>query len=231
MRTTLLAQIDSAIGGKVAVDLPNGKNLIGAFYQPRLVWTDIAVLKKLPTKQVCNGLAEAVKYGIIRDKALFVYMERNYQRILEPKVLMHIVERCSRIKAEVVRQDEREIKGIRSILNFGHTIGHAVEAASHYRYDHGEAVALGMRVALEISVQMKMLKPVSAQRVNRLLDHIELPRKIEKVSLRNVLAVMEHDKKFKAGKNRFVLATKIGRVKLRENIPLPLIRLAVKKLF
>ena len=127
--TTFLAQIDSAIGGKVAIDLPIGKNLIGAFHQPKVVWSDVSVLATLDQRQMRNGLAEAVKYGVIADKKLFAYIARHYRQLLDlqPAVLEHVVVRCSRIKASVVVADEKETKGIRTILNFGHTVGHAVE--------------------------------------------------------------------------------------------------------
>jgi len=229
--TTLLAQIDSAIGGKTAVDLLDGKNLIGAFYQPKIVWTDVATLKKLPKEQMRNGLAEAVKYGIIKDQRLFAYIERHYKKILSgnAKFLLPLLVRCSQIKANVVMRDEKETKGIRTILNFGHTVGHAIEAASHYRYDHGEAVALGMRVASDISAKLGLLSKQGVERINGLLDAIRLPRKIEHVSLTNILRIMEHDKKFRGGTNRFVLATRIGHVKVVEGIPLAVIHRAIQR--
>ena len=176
--TTLLAQIDSAIGGKVGIDLPSGKNLVGAFYQPLLVWSDVHVLSTLDERQLRNGLAEAVKYGAICDKGLFDYIENNLKKIfaLEPKVIREVVYQCSRIKAKVVMSDERETRGIRTILNFGHTVGHAIEAANQYQdYHHGEAVALGMRVAAEISHQMGFLNSEHQDRLGKLLSAIGLP--------------------------------------------------------
>lgn len=229
--TTLLAQIDSSIGGKTAIDLKYGKNLVGAFYQPKLVFSDTKVLKTLTRRQIQNGLAEAIKYGIIKDPALFAYIERNHAKFLkgDPEVLNHIVERCSRIKADVVTADEKETRGIRTILNFGHTAGHAVEAASRYgHYQHGEAVALGMRVAANISRSMGLLKATDDSRINQLIDAVGLPKKIEQVKLKDVMELMKHDKKFVAGKNRFVLATKIGQVKVIEGVPLDLITSAIK---
>ena len=219
--TTLLGQIDSAIGGKTAIDLKYGKNLVGAFYQPRLVFSDTKTLKTLSRRQIQNGLAEAVKYGVIADASLFAYLERNYAKFLrlDSTVLNHVIECCSRIKAKVVAMDERDTAGIRAILNFGHTAGHAVEAASRYgRYQHGEAVALGMRVAAEISVALKLFKPADALRLNRLLNNIGLPQKISGTKLKAILDVMRHDKKFIGPRNRFVLATKIGQVKIVEGI-------------
>ncbi|MBF0521569.1 MAG: 3-dehydroquinate synthase [Candidatus Omnitrophica bacterium] len=229
--TTLLAQIDSAIGGKVAVDLAAGKNLVGAFYQPKLVFSDVSVLSTLSKRQMLNGFAEAVKYGIIYDKKLFKYIALNYKKLLafDAHALDFVVSACSRIKAKVVSQDEREAKGIRTILNFGHTVGHAVEAAAGYDvYHHGEAVALGMRVAAYISQEMGMLSMEEAKTINRLLSDIGLPEKIGKIPLKDILRTMQHDKKFLSKKNRFVLATAIGQVKVVEGIPLEIIQKAIK---
>ncbi len=228
--TTLLAQIDSAIGGKTAIDLKYGKNLVGAFYQPKMVYSDTKVLKTLSPRQIRNGLAEAVKYGVIDDAALFRFIEAGYGKILkcDPKSLTHLVESCSRIKARVVMADEKETKGIRTILNFGHTAGHAVEAASRYgQYQHGEAVALGMRVAAQISCALGLFKPADAERLGQLISAIGLPQKINKVKLKDIIELMRHDKKFVAGRNRFVLATEIGRVKVVEDVPMGTITAAI----
>ncbi len=230
--TTLLAQIDSAIGGKTAIDLKYGKNLVGAFYQPRLVYADTKVLKTLTRRQIQNGLAEAVKYGVIDDASLFALIERQRKSLLaaDSKVLATIVHRCARIKARVVGADEKETKGLRTILNFGHTVGHAIEAAGRFgQYQHGEAVALGMRAAADISMAMGMLSEKDGRRINALLSDLGLPEKIQRVQVRDIMSLMRHDKKFTAGKNRFVLASKIGRVKVVENIPLDLISAAVNK--
>lgn len=228
--TTFLAQVDSSIGGKVAIDLPAGKNLVGAFYQPRLVISDVNLLATLTRRQVRNGLAEAVKYGIISDNNLFEYLALHYGKILicQPHALENVVVACSRIKARIVEKDERETKGIRTILNFGHTIGHAVETASHYRrYQHGEAVALGMRAAADLSGRLGLLDRATIARVNEVLSAIGLPVYIEGISAAAILKAMEHDKKFQGKKNRFVLATGIGGVKVLEEIPHSLIRKAV----
>ncbi len=230
--TTLLAQIDSAIGGKVAIDLPFGKNLVGAFYQPRLVYSDVSVLSSLDKRQIRNGLAEAVKYGVICDPRLFDYIAGYYGKLLDgqSEALETVVLSCSRIKAVVVMDDEKETKGIRTILNFGHTIGHAIEAAAGYNYyHHGEAVALGMRVAAEISRELGMLRPDDAVVLNQLLSDIGLPQKINPaVQILDIIRIMQHDKKFKAGGNRFVLARKIGRVEVVEDIPPDVIRRAIQ---
>ncbi len=229
--TTLLAQIDSAIGGKTAIDLKYGKNLVGAFYQPKLVFSDTKVLKTLTRRQIQNGLAEAVKYGIIYDASLFNYIERHHARFIkgDAEVLTHIVKRCSRIKADVVSSDDKETKGLRTILNFGHTVGHAIEAASRYgQYQHGEAVALGMRVAGTISQELTHFPQRDQQRLEALLTAIGLPQRVDKVKLADILNLMRHDKKFIAGKNRFVLASKIGQVKVVPDVPLESIITAIK---
>jgi len=229
--TTLLAQVDSAIGGKVAIDLAFGKNLIGAFYQPRIVWSDVALLSTLTKRQIRNGLAEVVKYGVIADAKFFKYIAKNTKNLLglDPKSLIYVVQHSSCIKRDVVVADERETKGIRTILNFGHTIGHALETAGQYnQYHHGEAVALGMRVAAHISYQKKMcgLRDVSA--LNETLSMLALPERIRNVKVSDILRIMKHDKKFLSGVNRFVLMARIGKVKVLENISLGRIKKAIK---
>lgn len=229
--TTLLAQIDSSIGGKTAIDLATGKNLVGAFYQPKLVFTDTQALKTLSQRQIRNGLAEAVKYGIIADTKLFDYIEANHQKFLkgDRQVLNFIVRRCAQIKAKVVSEDEKETKGLRTILNFGHTVGHAVEAASRYdQYHHGESVGLGMRVAARISVIMGLLPEAQERRVNQLISSVGLPETIEGLRLNKILDLMSHDKKFAAGHNRFVLAQRIGQVQVVSDIPSKIITQSIQ---
>jgi 3-dehydroquinate synthase len=231
--TTLLAQIDSAIGGKVAVDLNSGKNLVGAFYQPRLVLSDVSFLKTLSLRQVRNGLAEAVKYGVIKDAGLFKFIEEEHRALLarDPSALARLVLRCSAIKAEVVSRDERETKGLRVILNFGHTIGHAIESASSYEtFSHGEAVALGMRAAARMSCRLSGLKPVDSARLDCLLSAIGLPEKAEGVSFSSIMSAMRFDKKFSAKKNRFVMMRAIGQVKVQEGVPASLIAAQVRQI-
>ena len=230
--TTFLAQIDSAIGGKTAVDLPVGKNLVGAFYQPRLVLSDINVLSTLNPRQIRNGLAEAVKYGIIEDKKLFEYIETHVKELAagNPRVILHVVIRCSEIKTKIVAADEKETKGLRTVLNFGHTLGHAIEAAGGFsRYPHGEAVALGMRTAAYISQALGLLSSRDLGRIQALLTKIGLPRKIKRLRPVQILEMMKHDKKFKEGKNQFVLAERIGKVKVVEEIPFKEILKAVEE--
>lgn len=232
--TTLLAQVDSSIGGKTAVDLPQAKNLIGAFYQPRLVFSDIKFLGTLDKRQIRTGLAEVIKYGIIKDKQLFFYLEKNYKDILTYKLasLEYIVSHCSRIKADIVSKDEREEKGIRTILNFGHTAGHAIEAASGYKtYNHGEAISLGMIIAADISRYLGFITGQMLNRIERLIKAVGLPAEIKKLSLPTIINAHYRDKKFIGRKNRFVLIKVIGKTKIVENIPLELIKDAVKKRF
>jgi len=231
--TTFLAQIDSAIGGKVAIDLPFGKNLVGAFYHPRLVFTDVGVLETLDERQVRSGLAEAIKYGVICDKNLFQLIEKNLDDLmaLESRILTQVVEHCSRIKASIVSRDEKETGGLRTILNFGHTAGHAIETACAYEaYNHGEAVALGMRVAAEISLQMGLVKESDVIILNDVLTRAGLPEKVAGLSIDRILELMKYDKKFRAGKNRFVLMTAIGSVKIRDNIDEKIIRGALESI-
>ena len=232
--TTLLGQIDSSIGGKVAIDLDCGKNLVGAFYQPSLVLCDISLLKSLPKKQLRAGLAEAVKYGIIKDKLLFSYIEKNYSNILNlnNQNLEHIINKCAAIKAKIVSLDEKEKKGIRTILNYGHTIGHAIETAGRFKaYTHGEAIALGMLAAQRIAGKLKIFtNQKEEKRITDILANIGLPSKIKGLKLNSIIKAQSFDKKFIHGKNRFVLPKAIGRVIIKEGIPLKIIQKSVESL-
>jgi 3-dehydroquinate synthase len=225
--TTLLAQVDSSIGGKTAVDLTEGKNLVGAFYQPRLVFSDIKILDTLNLRQIRSGLAEVIKYGIIKDPHLFIYLEKKYKDILALKTaaLEFIIRRSSHIKAKIVEQDEREERAIRTSLNFGHTIGHAIEAASNYRgYSHGEAVSLGMLVASDISKELGFINDTTSKRIENLIRIVGLPIKIERIAINDIIKAYYHDKKFSGKKNRFVLIKGLGKTKIVENIPLKIIK-------
>ncbi|MBM3251771.1 MAG: 3-dehydroquinate synthase [Candidatus Omnitrophica bacterium] len=231
--STFLAQIDSAIGGKTAVDLSLGKNLVGAFYQPRLVLSDISVLLSLDKKQIRSGLAEAIKYGVIQDRQLFEFIEKNTAKIinLNQKALEYIVYRCSRIKAKIIQIDETETKGIRTILNYGHTIGHALETAGGYQvYSHGEAVALGMIAAARIARDLNLLDDKSCWRIKNLISKAGLPTSVRSINRDKLLNAISHDKKFIRGKNRFVLPVKIGKVIVREGIPLSIIKKSINSL-
>lgn len=231
--TTLLAQVDSAIGGKVAIDLPTAKNTVGAFYQPRAVISDISLIRSLPRKQIANSLAEIIKYGIIKDNALFAFLEKNYKRILngEKKALEFIIARCAKIKAGVVSEDELDKTGKRAILNYGHTIGHAIETASGYssRYLHGEAVAIGMVVAGTIARRLGLLTQKDLDRIRIVISNVGLPTKAGSLDLKKIYAAHLRDKKFIHGKNRFVLPVSIGKVRIVENIPERIIKLSIKE--
>lgn len=211
--TTLLAQVDSSVGGKVGVNLPRGKNLVGAFHQPRLILADVACLRSLPLRQLRAGLAEVVKYGVIADAALFGWLEEQVESLLrgEERVLADAVAASCRIKARVVEADERDA-GPRAILNFGHTVGHAIEAASGYgRYLHGEAVALGMLFAAELSVRLGLCARAVRERLTRLLERLGLPTRAG-LRIEDILKSISYDKKMKDGVNYFVLTRDIGSV-------------------
>lgn len=225
--TTLLAQIDSSIGGKTGLDLETGKNLIGVFYQPRLVLSDVNLLKTLRLRQRRSGLAEAIKYGIIKDKSLLNFIENNYADLLcaKEKKLEFIIRRCSQIKAEIVAKDEKEKRNIRTILNFGHTFAHAIEAATRYkRYNHGEAVGFGILCAADLSLRLGLLRENLYCRIVKIISNVGLPKKIRGVSLEKIIAAHYRDKKFLGKKNRFVLIKNIGHAIIKENIPLGLIK-------
>lgn len=222
--TTLVAQVDSSIGGKVAVDLPEGKNLVGAFYQPSFVWTDLKVLKTLPLPELRNGLAEVIKYAIINNGDFFSYLEKNLSAISHQTsdILEHIVSHSCQVKAKIVEKDELEESGLRRILNFGHTLGHALETITKYRaYKHGEAVSIGMVCATRISEKMNLIKKEERERIVNLLKKAGLPTEWpgRKFGLEEIYPYLEHDKKVKAGKINFVLPVKIGKVVIRNDIP------------
>jgi 3-dehydroquinate synthase len=228
--TTLLAQVDSAIGGKTGVDHPRGKNLIGAFYQPREVFCDLKVLQTLPEQEVRAGMAEVVKYGIIVDANFFSFVESHVAEILrqEPAVMEEVVRSSCEAKAKVVEQDERE-SGLRAILNYGHTLGHAIESLTGYsRFIHGEAVAMGMVAAARIAREMGLCEGEVVERLEVLLRRIGLPVRIEGIDPEAVLQILSHDKKVRDGKVRFVLPDRIGKVTLREDVPPELIRSALQ---
>jgi len=221
--TTLLAQVDSSVGGKVGVNLKAGKNLVGAFYQPQLVLCDLDTLRTLPEREYRAGLAEVVKYGIIYDAELFARLERDLPKLLrrDARTLAAIIARCCQIKAEVVAQDETE-SGLRSILNFGHTIGHALEAISHYgRYLHGEAIAIGQVAAARISACQLGLPRAQLARIIALLDRIGLPThaRLNTRQRQKLFAAMRLDKKVRGGEIRFVLAKRIGQVVWGQRVP------------
>ncbi len=209
--TTLLAQVDSSIGGKVAVNYGQLKNKIGAFYQPRLVITDISTLRTLATEEFTNGLAEVIKYGVACDKGLFAFLEGNLDRIksLDSEALEEIIFRSSKIKAEIVKKDEKDL-GLRNILNYGHTIGHAIESASNFKVEHGQAVAIGMLAAARLSNQLGILDKNELVRLKGVIERANLPTEIPNLNGQNMLEAIKHDKKILRGKIRFVLPKSIG---------------------
>ena len=226
--TTLLAQVDSSVGGKVGVNLKAGKNLVGTFYQPRLVLCDPETLRTLPPREFRAGLAEVIKYGIIYDAELFARLERDLSKLLklDPKTLGEVVARCCEIKADVVAQDETE-SGLRAILNFGHTVGHALEAVSRYgKYLHGEAISIGQVAAAELSAALTGLPQVDVERITDLFRRASLPTSVELNSrdLRKLFDAMRLDKKVVGGEIKFVLAKRIGEVVWGQSVPEELIR-------
>jgi 3-dehydroquinate synthase len=230
--TTLLAQVDSSIGGKVGVDLACGKNLVGAFNHPRLVYNNLSLLRSLPLRQRRSGLAEVIKYGAIADRTLFRFLRRQLPDCLElkPHAVKVMVERSCRIKAAVVSKDEKETRGLRAHLNFGHTLGHAIEAAAGYRrWTHGEAIAVGMCAAAEMSVEYGWLPRKDGEKLARLIQDAGLPIQAKDVSRRVVLRAMRYDKKFIHGRPRWVLLKSIGRVQVTENLPQDLVMRVLPK--
>jgi 3-dehydroquinate synthase len=229
--TTLLAQIDSSVGGKTAVNHALGKNLIGAFHQPRAVVIDPQVLTTLPPRELRAGLYEALKYGVIRDRALFELIRDGQARIeeLDGALLARVIARCCEIKAEVVAADERE-GGLRRILNFGHTVGHALEAVTAYRrLKHGEAVGYGMKAAASIAARAGLLSADERRAITEGVDALgRLPR-VNDLSVPDIVAAMAHDKKASQGKLPFILPTTVGEVVVRDDIPASAVRAAVRE--
>lgn len=214
--TTLLAQVDSSVGGKVGVNLSAGKNLVGAFYQPRLVLCDLEPLRSLPEREFRAGLAEVIKYGIIYDAALFAQLERELPKMLrrDRPTLAGVIARCCEIKARIVSQDETE-GGLRAILNFGHTIGHALEAISRYdRFLHGEAIAIGQVAAAHISTQVLGFPAGDFTRIQEIFRRAGLPTSIKLTPHQRVklFSAMKLDKKVSNGEIKFVLAKRLGKV-------------------
>lgn len=221
--TTLLAQVDSSVGGKTGINLSAGKNLVGAFYQPRLVLCDLATLDTLPRREFSAGLAEVIKYGIIYDGAFFRRLEKDLDSAMarDPGTLGRIVARCCAIKADVVSQDETET-GLRAILNFGHTIGHAIENSSGYgKYLHGEAISIGQVLAARLSQKLSGLSPAEVDRIRNLLDRAQLPTEAQfsAAQKEKLFAAMKLDKKVSQGEIKFVLAKKIGEVEFGRRVP------------
>lgn len=227
--TTLLAAVDSSVGGKTAVNMSEGKNLCGAFHQPRLVYVDLATLSTLDPREVRSGLSEVIKYGAILDEDLFGYIEETARVLvkLDPEALMRVVSRCVELKAQIVRNDERE-SGERVSLNFGHTLGHCIEKAAAGRYTHGASVAIGMVAAARISQELGLCDETVVGRICTVLATVGLPTAARNLALENVMSYLAHDKKFVTGRNRFVLLEGIGRWTEREGVPEDVVRQAAR---
>jgi 3-dehydroquinate synthase len=219
--TTLLAQVDSSVGGKTGVNHKLGKNMIGTFWQPRLVWIDVETLKTLPKRELLAGIAEVIKYGVIYDGELFDFLEVNKDQILDldSRVMTHIIKRSCEIKADVVSKDERE-SGLRAILNYGHTIGHAVETVSGYkRFLHGEAVAIGMFLEARLSQILGLINKDHVSRIKAVIDSYGLPSEMpEDMDVQSILLSMQLDKKAVAGEIKFIFPEKIGQVRIHKGV-------------
>ena len=220
--TTLLAQVDSSVGGKTGVNHPLGKNMIGAFHQPRCVIADTDVLSTLEDRQLSAGLAEVIKYGLICDLPFFEWLENNMPKLLarDPVTLAYAIDRSCQIKAEVVAADERE-GGVRATLNFGHTFGHAIEAAAGYgKWLHGEAVGTGMLLAADLSARLGMLKPDEVHRIEKMIDSAQLPtRAPAHMDYAAFMKYMSVDKKVEAGSIRLILLKALGQAQITADYP------------
>jgi 3-dehydroquinate synthase len=228
--TTLLAQVDSSVGGKTAINHPLGKNMIGAFYQPRLVVCDLDTLATLPPREFSAGLAEVIKYGPIADMDFLAWIERNIDGLMarEPMLLAHAVRRSCEIKAQVVGQDERE-SGLRAILNFGHTFGHAIEAGLGYgEWLHGEAVGCGMIMAALLSLRLGLVDTAFVDRLTSLIDKAALPTRAPALGVERFIDLMRVDKKAEAGEIKFVLIDEPGHAVVR-SAPDALVREVIER--
>jgi 3-dehydroquinate synthase len=212
--------VDSSVGGKTAINHPLGKNMIGAFHQPRLVLADMDTLRSLSDRELRAGLAEVIKHGLVRDAAFFAWLETNIERLLarDPEALEHAVLRSIQIKAEIVSQDERE-SGLRQLLNFGHTFGHAIEAGLGYGvWLHGEAVAAGMVMAADLSRQLGRLADADVARIRTLLRRAGLPTAVEGITASRMQELMSADKKVREGRVHFVLLERLGEATLQSDV-------------
>jgi 3-dehydroquinate synthase len=231
--TTLLAQVDSSVGGKTGVNHPGGKNLIGAFHQPSAVLVDTSTLATLPVRELRAGLAEVIKYGLICDAPFFDWLEANMDRLLaaDPSALAHVVQRSCEIKAQIVGRDERE-QGDRALLNLGHTFGHAVESATHYtRWLHGEAIGAGLLMAAAMSHECGLIEAAPVERLRQLLERVGLPVKIEGVPPGVALEHMRIDKKVQSGRMRLVLLRAIGDSFVTADYPEPALQRTLSAYF
>ncbi len=228
--TTLLGCVDASIGGKTAINLKEAKNIVGTFYQPKSVFVDLNFLHTLPFRELKQGFAEVIKYAVIEDKELFNFLEANYQRVrkLDRRFIAPVIEKCIRIKAKIVEGDEKEKRGVRTILNFGHTLGHALEASLGYqrKLTHGEAIALGMICASFISSSLGLCSREERERIKRLIELYSLPTEFSFLP-EKVLKSLSLDKKFVGG-IRMVLLERIGKTKVCKDVSLDLIKKSLR---
>ena len=233
--TTLLAMVDSAIGGKTGINHPHGKNLIGAFYQPRLVWIDPETLKTLPAREFRSAMAEVIKYGVIWDRELFDLLANcdrlDQLRYVSAELLQTILHRCAKAKADVVSKDEKE-GNLRAILNYGHTVGHAIESVTNYRlFNHGEAIGLGMVIAGAIAVDLGLWSAEDQAQQNAIIAKARLPQTLPAdIDLDAIVAAMSSDKKVEAGIVRFILPTAIGSVTLSDRVTSDTVKQNLRKI-
>jgi 3-dehydroquinate synthase len=224
--TTLLAQVDSSVGGKTGINHPLGKNMVGAFYQPRLVLADTKTLDSLPDREFSAGLAEVIKYGLIRDAQFFGWIEENMDKLVkrDARVLKIAIKRSCEIKGAIVAEDERE-SGVRALLNLGHTFGHAIEAGVGYgKWLHGEAVAAGTVIAAEVSMRMELISEKAISRIKNIYLKARLPIEAPALGVERYLELMSVDKKVQAGRMRFVLLRRIGEAFVSDDVPANLLR-------
>lgn len=234
--TTVLGDVDCGVGGKVGINFNHVKNIIGMYHQPSLVFADLELLKTLDPREIRSGTAEVIKYGAIVSRSLFEYLEKNIEKMvdLNPVVLREVVNRCFKIKAEVVKQDEQDNKGVRIVLNFGHTVGHALEMEARYQMTHGEAISIGMIAATQIAIRLKKCDQNVLSRLKSLIERAGLPICVPsylKIDVDSLLETMRHDKKAVEGTNRFVLPTGLGKWCKYDGVPESLISEVVKTCF
>jgi 3-dehydroquinate synthase len=231
--TSLLGDVDCGVGGKVGVNMENAKNILGTFYQPKMVFADLSLLSTLPIREIRSGVAEVIKYGVICDEELFHKLEQDQgiERLvaLDPEMLRWVVERCYNLKADIVARDEQDQIGIRNILNYGHTVGHALEMAAKYRFTHGESISIGMVAAAKLAVQLGVCDESVLERSRKLIARAGLPTTCADpdVTVDDILSSMARDKKFSNGKNLFVLATDIGKHTQKSGIEKSLVETVV----
>ena len=231
--TSMAAMVDASIGGKTAVNLPQAKNMVGAFYQPKGVFCDVQALSTLGKRELAEGWAEAIKHGFILDADLVDVFEEHAEALMavEPEISTRVIRRSAAIKAEIVSQDERETLGVRILLNYGHTIGHALESSTGYgRFLHGEGVSVGMMGAARISQELAMIPGELVARQKRLLERFNLPIRAQGVAVEGLLQAMSLDKKTVGGKARFVLLEEAGKAVVRGDVPQELVEATLQEL-